>query len=72
MEVTPLFITTLVIYGGIMNSASIIMWQNKITWEMLASAYIAGLPFDLIHAFSNVFFILVLRTNVLFFITNDI
>ncbi len=51
------FLTTLVIYGGIMNSASIIMWQNKITWEMLVSAYIAGLPFDLIHALSNVFFI---------------
>lgn len=51
------FLTTLIIYGGIMNSASIIMWQNKITWEMLVSAYIAGMPFDLIHAFSNVVFI---------------
>ncbi len=51
------FLTTLIIYGGIMNSASVIMWQNKITWKMLASAYIAGFPFDLIHAFSNVFFI---------------
>ncbi len=51
------FLTTLVIYGGIMNSASVIMWQNKITWEMLVSAYIAGLPFDLIHALSNVLFI---------------
>jgi len=51
------FITTLVIYGGIMNPASVIMWQNKITWEMIASAYIMGIPFDLIHALSTTFFL---------------
>ncbi len=49
------FLATFVIYGGIMNPASVIMWQNKITWEMIVSAYIMGLPFDLIHALSTVF-----------------
>ena len=51
------FLATLVIYGGIMNPTSIIMWQNKITWEMLLSAYIMGIPFDLIHALGTVFFL---------------
>ncbi len=51
------FVTTLVIYGGIMNPASVIMWQNKITWEMIASAYIAGIPFDMIHALGTAFFL---------------
>ena len=51
------FLTTFIIYGGIMNPASIIMWQNKITWEMIASAYIMGIPFDLIHALSTAFFL---------------
>ena len=51
------FLATLVIYGGIMNPASIIMWQNKITWEMIASSYILGMPFDLIHALSTVVFL---------------
>ncbi len=51
------FIATFIIYGGIMNPASIIMWQNKITWEMIVSSYVVGMPFDLIHAFSTAFFL---------------
>lgn len=54
------FFATLVIYGGIMNPASIIMMQTKITWEMLASAYIVGLPMDLIHSLSTAFFLWVI------------
>ena len=51
------FLATFVIYGGIINPASVIMWQDKITWEMIATAYIAGVPFDTIHAFSTAFFL---------------
>ena len=51
------FLATFIIYGGIMNPASVIMWQNNITREMVASAYIMGFPFDLIHSFGTVFFL---------------
>ncbi len=51
------FLVTLVIYGGIMDPASVIMWQDKITPEMILSAYAVGLPFDLIHSFSTAFFL---------------
>ncbi len=51
------FLSTLIIYGGIMNPASVIMWQNNITLEMIVSTYILGLPFDLIHSFSTAFFL---------------
>ena len=51
------FLATFVIYGGIVNPASVIMWQTKITWNMIKSAYIMGLPFDLIHALSTAFFL---------------
>ena len=51
------FIATLVIYGGIMNPASVIMWQSKINWKMIKSAYVMGIPFDLIHALSTAFFL---------------
>ncbi len=54
------FLTTFIIYGGIMNSASILMWQNKITWEMIMTAYATGFLFDLIHAVSTAFFLWVL------------
>ncbi len=48
---------TIVIYGGIMNPASVIMWQAKPTAEMLISSYAMGLPFDIIHAAATVFFL---------------
>ncbi len=51
------FVATIVIYGGIINPASVIVWQNKITKEMIASAYLMGIPFDLIHAVSTAFFL---------------
>ena len=51
------FMATFVIYGGIMNPASVIMWQNTITKEMIISAYIMGLSFDIIHSLSTAFFL---------------
>ncbi len=51
------FLATLVIHGGIMNPASVIMWQHKINWEMLVSSYVMGFPFDLILAFATAFFL---------------
>ena len=51
------FLATFLIYGGIMNPASIIMWQDSITIKMLIASYMAGLPFDIIHASSTAFFL---------------
>ena len=51
------FLIALVIYGGILNPASIIMWQNNITWEMIVASYLAGLPLDLVHAFATAIFL---------------
>ncbi len=51
------FLATFVIYGIIMNSASILMWQSNITWDMVLSACIMGAPFDLIHSLSTAFFL---------------
>ena len=51
------FIATFVIYGGIMNPASVIIYQANPTKDMIISAYIAGIPLDLIHAFSTAFFL---------------
>ena len=56
------FLTTLIIYGGIMNPASIIMVQNKITWEMIGASYIVGIPLDAIHALSTALFMWFIST----------
>jgi len=51
------FLTALVVYGGIMNPASVIMWQSKITSEMIISACIAGISMDIVHAVATSFFL---------------
>ncbi len=51
------FLATLIVHGGIMNPASVIMWQHNINWEMLVSSYVMGFPFDLILAFATAFFL---------------
>ena len=51
------FLSTLIIYGGIMNPASIITAQSNVNKEMIFSAYIVGFPLDLIHAISTVIFL---------------
>lgn len=51
------FLSTLIIYGGIMNPATVIIWQDYPTFEMFISSFVLGLPFDLIHAVSSAFFL---------------
>lgn len=48
---------TLVVYGGIMNPASVILWQAKPTLPLILASYALGFPLDLIHAASTVFFL---------------
>lgn len=50
-------LATFVIYGGIMNPASVIMYQENPTLQMIVSSYIMGVPYDLIHAVSTSFFL---------------
>jgi energy-coupling factor transport system substrate-specific component len=53
------FLSVIIIYGGIMNTASVLMIQNKPTLSQIISAYAVGFPFDLIHAVGTVIFLLV-------------
>lgn len=49
-------IVTYLIYGGIMNFASIMMHTNTVTKQILITTYIAGISYDSIHASATVFF----------------
>lgn len=51
------FFSTLVLYGVIMNVATVIMWQSNINFNMILSSCVMGLPFDLVHAASSAFFL---------------
>lgn len=48
---------TLVIYGIIMNSYSVFQVQANVTWEMLVTSCLIGLPVDLVHAASTIIFL---------------
>lgn len=51
------FLATLVIYGGIMNTASVLMITSAPTLSMLKTAYIMGFPLDFVHALSSFCFL---------------
>lgn len=50
-------LSTFFIYGGIMDPASVLIFQANPKAEMFLTAYISGLPFNMIHAIATVFFI---------------
>ncbi len=50
--------TTILIYGGIMNPASLLITSSEaLTWEAILACYVTGLPMDIIHAFGTVLFL---------------
>ena len=40
----------IVIYGAIMNPASIYMWSHEINWKQIITSYVTGFPVDAVHA----------------------
>ncbi len=51
---------TLLLYGGIMNPASVLMYQPNPSWPMIWTAFLTGgLPADLVHAAATFFLPLV-------------
>lgn len=53
------FIAVFVIYGGIMNPATLILSRSPINRESLLSVYAFGLPMDTIHAVSTAVFLFI-------------
>ena len=51
--------SAIVIYGGIMNPASVLMWASAdtLTWKVLLTYYVTGFPVDCVHAAATVFFL---------------
>ncbi len=51
--------SAVVIYGGIMNPASMFMYSSQsVTIKTLLAYYLSGLPMDLVHGISTVIFIM--------------
>ena len=50
-------IASTIIYGGIMNPASALMWAHTINWKIILSYYITGIPVDLVRAMATFVFL---------------
>ena len=59
------FLATLLVYGGIMNPAAMLMYQPAPSWSLLLAYYIQGLPVDLVHAVSTFLFLWLLSEPML-------
>ncbi len=51
------FFMTLVVYGGLVNLASALIFQPSFSMATLLSVYAAGFPLDMVHALSTSFFL---------------
>lgn len=47
----------ILIYGGIMNPASVIIWQPAVNRSMIIASYVTGFPFDVVHGTATVIFL---------------
>ena len=50
-------LAALVLYGGIMNGASALMWTSQLNSGILLAYYISGFPMDCVHAAATAFFL---------------
>ena len=50
-------LAALLIYGGIMNPVSALIWQDAFNWKIILSYYITGFPMDLIQAAATFLFL---------------
>ena len=50
-------IASTVVYGGIMNPASAILYQPNLSLSVLKAYYLTGFPFDLVHAAATALFL---------------
>ncbi len=49
--------SVIILYGGILNPASVLMYQPYPSWEMLAASWALGFPLDLVHGAATMFFL---------------
>lgn len=43
-------LAAILIYGGIMNPASALMWAGELNWKIIVTYYISGFPMDCVQA----------------------
>ncbi|MDR0436620.1 MAG: ECF transporter S component [Propionibacteriaceae bacterium] len=55
-------VATFVIYGLLVDTASVMMWASEFTWPAIFAIYLSGVPFNALHAFASAVFLTLLST----------
>lgn len=50
-------LVAILVYGGIMNPSSALLWSSEINWGVLLTYYISGLPMDIIQGMATALFL---------------
>ena len=50
-------LATFLVYGGIINIGSLLIFTSQFSWKALLATYISGFWFDMVHAIATVFFL---------------
>ena len=58
-------LAAILIYGGLMNPTSALIYGRELNWQVLVSYYLTGFPVDCVHAAATVFFLWVLAEPML-------
>ena len=58
-------VSALAVYGLLLNTASVLMWQGTPTWGMVLAYWTAGLPMDLVQAAATAVYLWLLTGPVL-------
>ncbi|MBR4030566.1 MAG: ECF transporter S component [Clostridia bacterium] len=59
------FLSIIVLYGGILNTSSALVWEQNINFGIIWSYIVLGAPFDALHGVATAFFMFVLGKPVL-------
>lgn len=59
------FFSVLIIYGVLLDTGSLLMYSQEMSWKALLAMYASGFTFNLIHASGTVVFLLLLQKPVL-------
>ena len=58
-------LAAILIYGGLMNPTSALIYGRELNWQVLVSYYLTGFPMDCVHAAATVLFLWVLAEPML-------
>ena len=50
-------VCSVVVYGGIMNPSTALIWARTLDWKVLLSYYLTGIPWDLVRGAATALFL---------------